>query len=383
MYSLPKNVYRERKDFSKIRTTVEIPNLIEIQRKSYERFLQMNRLPSEREDQGLQSVFKSVFPISDFRENSSLEFIEYSIGNWECKCGKLQGLHHLRKPCRTCGHTLIADPYGDKDVLCPKCGTPNQARGDVCDICGHTVALKLKYDVDECQERGMTYAVPLKVTIRLVVWNKDPETGVKTIRDIKEQEVYFGDIPLMTDNGTFIINGTERVIVSQLHRSPGAFFHSEDKTLYIAQIIPYRGSWVEFEYDSKNLLYVRIDRKRKFLATVFLRALGLRGADEIIRTFHPVDRIHFKDNTLQLGGQRQPDRPARQARDQEGRRLDRRGPQDHEGAHRRPAQGRRRGRSRSPTKRSKARTPRRTSSIRRPAKCCSRPTRSSPTRVDL
>ena len=248
MYSLPKNVYRERKDFSKIRTTVEIPNLIEIQRKSYERFLQMNRLPSEREDQGLQSVFKSVFPISDFRENSSLEFIEYSIGNWECKCGKLQGLHHLRKPCKTCGHTLVADPYGDKDVLCPKCGTPNQARGDVCDICGHTVALKLKYDVDECQERGMTYAVPLKVTIRLVVWNKDPETGVKTIRDIKEQEVYFGDIPLMTDNGTFIINGTERVIVSQLHRSPGAFFHSEDKTLYVAQIIPYRGSWVEFEY---------------------------------------------------------------------------------------------------------------------------------------
>ena len=175
-------------------------------------------------------------------------------------------------------------PYGDREVLCPRCGKGNQARGDVCDICGNTVGLKLKYDVDECQERGMTYAVPLKVTIRLVVWNKDPETGVKTIRDIKEQEVYFGDIPLMTENGTFIINGTERVIVSQLHRSPGAFFHSEDKTLYVAQIIPYRGSWVEFEYDSKNLLYVRIDRKRKFLASVFLRALGLRGADEIIRT---------------------------------------------------------------------------------------------------
>src|SRR6476469_6360010 len=192
MYSLPKNVYRERIDFSKIKTTVPIPNLIEIQKKSYERFLQMNRLPSEREDAGLQSVFKSVFPISDFRENSSLEFIEYSIGNWECKCSKLQGLHHLRKPCSNCG------------------------------------GLKLKYDVDECQERGMTYAGPLKVTIRLVVWNKDPETGVKTIRDIKEQEVYYGDIPLMTDNGTFIINGTERVIVSQLHRSPGAFFHSED-----------------------------------------------------------------------------------------------------------------------------------------------------------
>jgi DNA-directed RNA polymerase subunit beta len=298
MYSLPKNVYRERIDFSKIKTTVPIPNLIEIQKKSYERFLQMNRLPSEREDAGLQSVFKSVFPISDFRENSSLEFIEYSIGNWECKCGKLAGLHHLRKPCSNCGTTLIADPYGDREVLCPRCGKANQARGDVCDICGNTVSLKLKYDVDECQERGMTYAVPLKVTIRLVVWNKDPETGVKTIRDIKEQEVYFGDIPLMTENGTFIINGTERVIVSQLHRSPGAFFHSEDKTQYIAQIIPYRGSWVEFEYDTKNLLYVRIDRKRKFLASVFLRALGLRGADEIIRAFYTVDKLYLKKGTL-------------------------------------------------------------------------------------
>jgi DNA-directed RNA polymerase subunit beta len=298
MYSLPKNVYRERIDFSKIKTTVPIPNLIEIQKKSYERFLQMNRLPSEREDAGLQSVFKSVFPISDFRENSSLEFIEYSIGNWECKCGKLAGLHHLRKPCSQCGATLIADPYGDREVLCPRCGKANQARGDVCDICGNTVGLKLKYDVDECQERGMTYAVPLKVTIRLVVWNKDPETGVKTIRDIKEQEVYFGDIPLMTENGTFIINGTERVIVSQLHRSPGAFFHSEDKTLYLAQIIPYRGSWVEFEYDSKNLLYVRIDRKRKFLASVFLRALGLRGADEILRSFYTVDKLYLKGGTL-------------------------------------------------------------------------------------
>ncbi len=301
MYSLPKNIYRERIDFSKIKTTIPIPNLIEIQKKSYERFLQMNRLPSEREDVGLQSVFKSVFPISDFRENSSLEFIEYSIGNWECKCGKLQGLQHLRKPCTHCGATLVADPYGDREVLCPQCGTPNHARGDVCDICGQTVGMKLKYDVDECQERGMTYAVPLKVTIRLVVWNKDPETGVKTIRDIKEQEVYFGDIPLMAEHGTFIINGTERVIVSQLHRSPGAFFHSEDKQLYIAQIIPYRGSWVEFEYDAKNLLYVRIDRKRKFLATVFLRALGLRGADEIIRTFYTVDRLHLKGGSIYWG----------------------------------------------------------------------------------
>src|SRR5436309_9608918 len=298
MYSLPKNVYRERIDFSKIRTTVPIPNLIEIQKKSYERFLQMNRLPSEREDAGLQSVFKSVFPISDFRENSSLEFIEYSIGNWECKCGKLAGLHHLRKPCSNCGTTLIADPYGDREVLCPRCGKANIVEGDVCDICGNTVGLKLKYDVDECQERGMTYAVPLKVTIRLVVWNKDPETGVKTIRDIKEQEVYFGDIPLMTENGTFIINGTERVIVSQLHRSPGVFFSQPEKGLFAAQIIPYRGSWVELEYDSKNLLHVRIDRKRKFLASVFLRAMGLKTDAEIIKTFYKWDRIQVREGKL-------------------------------------------------------------------------------------
>ena len=298
MYNLPKNVYRERIDFSKILTTVPIPNLIQIQKKSYERFLQMNRLPAEREDAGLQSVFKSVFPISDFRENSSLEFIEYSIGNWECKCGGLSGLHNLRQPCVGCGTVLEAEPLGEQVVLCPSCGQDNQARGVVCEVCGHTVSLKLKYDVEECQERGMTYAVALKVTIRLVVWNKDPETGIKTIRDIKEQEVYFGDIPLMTGNGTFIINGTERVIVSQLHRSPGAFFHSQDKASFVSQIIPYRGSWVEFEYDSKNLLYVRIDRKRKFLATVFLRALGLRSVGEIIRAFYDVERILLKGQTF-------------------------------------------------------------------------------------
>jgi DNA-directed RNA polymerase subunit beta len=298
MYSLPKNVYRERIDFSKIKTTIPIPNLIEIQKKSYERFLQMNRLPSEREDVGLQSVFKSVFPISDFRENSSLEFIEYSIGDWECKCGRLSGLQHLRAKCQSCDTVLVADPYGEGAVICPSCGAANEARGDVCDLCGTTVQLKLKYDVDECQERGMTFAVALKVTIRLVVWNKDPETGVKTIRDIKEQEVYFGDIPLMGEHGTFIINGTERVIVSQLHRSPGAFFHSEDKNLYVAQIIPYRGSWVEFEYDAKNLLYVRIDRKRKFLATVFLRALGLRSANEILKTFYTVEELRLVDGRI-------------------------------------------------------------------------------------
>src|SRR3989454_2430257 len=298
MQSAAKNVYRERVGFQKINTSIPIPNLIEIQKNSYERFLQMRVLPAEREDAGLQSVFKSVFPITDLRENCSLEFVEYSIGNWECKCGRLVGLDKLGRPCTFCGATLITDPRGDREIHCPKCGHLNENTPVTCETCDEPVGLKLKYDVDECQERGMTFAVPLKVTIRLVVWNKDPETGVKTIRDIKEQEVYFGDIPLMTENGTFIINGTERVIVSQLHRSPGAFFHSEGQTLYVAPIHPSRGSWVEFEDDTNNLLYVRLDRKRKFLASVFLRALGLRGADELIRSFYSVDKLYIKQGTL-------------------------------------------------------------------------------------
>ena len=144
----------------------------------------------------------------------------------------------------------------------------------------------MKYSVAECQERGMTYSVPLKVTFRLFVYDKDPETGVKTMRDAKEEEVFFGDIPLMTEHGTFVINGTERVIVSQLHRSPGVFFTKESAHGYLAKIIPYRGSWVEFEYDQKGVLFVRIDRKRKFPATIFLRALGLETDESILRQFY-------------------------------------------------------------------------------------------------
>jgi DNA-directed RNA polymerase subunit beta len=299
MYTAPKNIYRERVDFAKISTSIPIPNLIEIQKNSYERFLQMRVLPQDREDAGLQSVFKSVFPITDLRENCSLEFVEYSIGNWECKCGRLLGLDKLGRACTHCGATIITDPRGDHEIHCGACGHLNDNQPRTCETCDEPVGLKLKYDMDECQERGMTYAVPLKVTIRLVVWDKDPDTGAKTVRDIKEQEVYFGDIPLMTDNGTFIINGTERVIVSQLHRSPGVFFSQPEKGLFAAQVIPYRGSWVEFEYDSKNVLHVRIDRKRKFLATVFLRALGMKNDAEILRSFYKTDRILVREGKLQ------------------------------------------------------------------------------------
>jgi len=287
---------RQRINFSKIPTVIKIPNLIEVQRRSYERFLQMNLLPSEREDAGLQAVFNSVFPITDFRGIAQLDFVDYSIGNWECKCGSLKGLHHLRSTCKNCGHTVITDPFKVGDVLCTKCGTFNKNVVTFCNKCGDPVALQLKYDVTECQERGMTFAAPLKVTIRLTLYDKDADTGHKSIRDIKEQEVYFGEIPLMTENGTFIINGTERVIVSQLHRSPGVFFEANaQKTYFLGKIIPYRGSWVEFEYDTKNLLYVRIDRKRKFLATIFLRALGLRNDSEILKAFYRVENISIKD----------------------------------------------------------------------------------------
>src|SRR5438067_1020321 len=312
----------ERRDFSKIKTAVPIPNLIEIQRESYNRFLQMDLLPEERESTGLQAVFQSVFPISDFRETATLDFVEFQIGNWQCKCGNLEGLRYLRSACKSCGASIKVDPLRPGETLCHVCGTFNSVRPELCPNCGEPVGLKHKHDQQECQERGMSYSVPLKVKIRLTVFDKDPDTNVKSIRDIKEEEVFFGEIPLMTDNGTFIINGTERVIVSKLHRSPGVFFKRGQ--MFIAKIIPYRGSWVEFEYDQKNLLYVRVG-KRKFLASIFLRALGIWlkssfhsksfGSDslledgvknaaytdeDIIRHFHVVDEVRVEDGRLMV-----------------------------------------------------------------------------------
>ena len=210
---------RVRKNFGRLQAAVDMPNLIEVQRTSYEQFLQRETPKSERPDTGLQEVFKSVFPIKDFSERGTLEFVAYEF----------------------------EDP---------------------------------KYDVEECQQRGMTYAAPLKVTLRLVVWDIDEETGARSIRDVKEQDVYMGDMPLMTSKGTFVINGTERVIVSQMHRSPGVFFdhdkgktHSSGKYLFAARIIPYRGSWLDFEFDAKDLVYVRIDRRRKLPVSTLLLAL--------------------------------------------------------------------------------------------------------------
>src|SRR6195256_2203029 len=228
---------RLRRSFGKIKKIIEIPNLIEIQKRSYEEFLQADVGADQREDKGLQAVFKSVFPIKDFNETASLEFVAYELG----------------------------EP---------------------------------KYDVEECHQRGMTYAAPLKVKIQLVIW--DVENGRRSIKNVKEQEVYFGEIPLMTGNGTFMVNGTERVIVSQLHRSPGVFFehdkgktHSSGKVLYSARIIPYRGSWLDFEFDPKDILYVRIDRRRKMHATVLLRALGYSTQD-LLNYFYNTEEVYLE-----------------------------------------------------------------------------------------
>ena len=228
---------RYRKFFGHITEVAEMPNLIEVQKQSYDQFLMVEEPEGGRGDEGLQSVFRSVFPIRDFGERAQLEFVRYAF----------------EAP---------------------------------------------KYDVDECQQRDMTFAAPLKVTLRLIVFDINEETGARSVKDIKEQDVYMGDMPLMTSNGTFVINGTERVIVSQMHRSPGVFFdhdrgktHSSGKLLFAARIIPYRGSWLDFEFDAKDIVHVRIDRRRKLPVTTLLYALGLDD-EEILSTFY--DRITLK-----------------------------------------------------------------------------------------
>ena len=234
-----------RKNFGRIKKILNIPNLIDIQKKSYEKFLQKDVEPLKRGNFGLQGAFRSVFPISDFSGKCSLEFVSYKIGD-------------------------------------------------------------VRYDVKECIQKGMTYAAPLKIVVRLVVFDADRGTGQKTIRDIKEQEIYFGEIPLMTDNGTFIMNGTERVIVSQLHRSPGIFFdHDKGKTLasgkliYSARIIPIRGSWLDFEFDSKDLLYVRIDRRRKMPVTILLKGMG-NSTEFLLKYFYNIEKVSIEDNKFYM-----------------------------------------------------------------------------------
>jgi len=286
-------------DFAKIKTTLPVPNLIEVQRKSYEEFLQMDLLPDERREVGLQAIFKQVFPIVDYRGIFSLDFIEYSVGNYECKCGKLKGLENLRSNCKYCGARIKLDPKGGRNVICPKCWKLNIDLLKLCNFCGTAVDLKFKYTEQEYKDRELTYSVPIKIKVRLDIYEEVEGAG-KKLKESKEQEVYFGEIPLMTDRGTFIINGTERVVVNQLHRSPGVFFKQEGKNSYTAQIIPYYGSWVEFEYDIKGIVYVRIDRKRKVLATTFLRALGLSRNEDIISYFYKTHDAKLVNNGIEV-----------------------------------------------------------------------------------
>ncbi len=225
------------------RKIVDIPNLIDIQTMSYEKFLQKDVEPDQRGNFGLQGAFNSVFPISDYSKKCSLEFVSYKIGD-------------------------------------------------------------VRYDEKECVQKGMTLAAPLKIVVRLLVFDQDPGTGQKQISNIKEQEIYFGEIPLMTENGTFIVNGTERVIVSQLHRSPGIFFdHDKGKTLtsgkliYSSRIIPIRGSWLDFEFDSKDLLYVRIDRRRKMPVTILLKAMG-NDTEFILNYFYDIEKVVLEEGNL-------------------------------------------------------------------------------------
>ncbi len=288
-----------RADFSKIGTQFPMPDLLAIQRQSYAEFLQMDLLPEERKDAGLQSSLKDIFPISDFKETTQLDFISYSVGNWECKCGRLKGVENSRARCKSCGTLLPADVELTEKGICPYCGAMRKVEIPVCEHCGDRVRLKLKYSPNECLQKGYTYSVPLRLKVRLISWEKDASAKTKRLKHIKEQEVYFGDIPLMTDKGTFIFNGIERVVVSQLQRSPGVFFRPGDtKGFFIGKIIPYRGAWVEFEYDAKNTLFVRLDRKKKFVATVFLRALGFGSDEEILRLFYNVYTVIPRDGKL-------------------------------------------------------------------------------------
>ena len=309
--SVQQNIYRQRLDFSKIASKVPIPNLIDIQKRSYDEFLQMNLLHSEREPRGLKAVFESMFPVQNGKNPDGtdatleVEFLDYTVGHWACKCEKYLGLEHLRTQCKHCSHSIVSDHPKDPTVDCPKCGTRNKNAATICDVCQEPVSMKQKMGMDECVERGSTLAAPLKIRVRLNQFDRD-DKGNRRFKQSQDSEVYFGDLPIMTDRGTFIINGTERVIVSQLHRSPGVFFSiSSDKSLYSAQIIPYRGSWIEFELDAKGLLYARIDRKRKFLGATFMRALGLfsealNGNEQMLRHFYTPATFFLKKGKLSV-----------------------------------------------------------------------------------
>ncbi len=296
-----------RKSFNKIDDIIPVPNLIEIQSRSFNELVQLDFLPSERKNVGLEKVLRDVFPV-EYGDKLSLEYVSYELGDWACTCGKLKGIEERYYwTCTSCKKSDCCRL--PEDLSCSFC-KKKTARYKTCATCLSRVTVQLAMTVDECRANGQTFSLPLKIKMQLLTW--DGEGKNKTVRDIKEQGIFFADIPVMTDlvlqkgrfelgnEGTFLINGIDRVVVSQLHRSSGVIFAQSKKVkdlrgrpYFIARIIPMRGSWVDFEFDSNDHLYVRIDKKKKFLVTTFLQALGI-PRDDIIPLFYSLDSITFK-----------------------------------------------------------------------------------------
>ncbi|MDP3889048.1 MAG: DNA-directed RNA polymerase subunit beta, partial [bacterium] len=291
---------------------VPVPNLIEIQSLSFNNFVQLDYLPEERACIGLEKVLRDVFPL-EYEDKLSLEYVSYELGHWACTCGKLVGIENRYQwscsSCKKSGTSRLSS-----DFSCPSC-KKNTARYQGCQNCLSRVAIQLPLTLDECRTSGQTFSMPLKIKMQLISWTKD-EAGNKLVRDIKEQDIFFSDIPVMADLyeedgrfklgnlGTFLINGIDRVVVSQLHRSPGVVFSQSKKVkdfrgrpYYLARIIPMRGSWLDFEFDSNDLLYVRIDKRKKILVTTFLQALGF-SREQIIELFYLFDTINYQKGSF-------------------------------------------------------------------------------------
>ncbi|MCK4264753.1 DNA-directed RNA polymerase subunit beta [Candidatus Babeliales bacterium] len=303
-----------RKNFGKIREVVSLPNLIEVQSKSFNDFVQFDFLPSERKGVGLEKVLKDIFPI-EHNEKISLEYVSYELGKWACTCGQLEGIENRYTwKCSSCSKTGCSrlDALG----TCPEC-KKKAASYVACKRCLSRVTVKMPMTVEGCRYSGKNYSMPLKIKVQLITWDVDPKNDSRSIRDIKEQEVFFCDLPIMIDlyegedgriflgsHGTFLINGVDRVVVSQIHRSSGVVFALSKKVkdykgnpYHIARIIPARGSWADFEFDSNDLLYVRIDKKKKILVTTFLQALGIDKKD-ILSLFYRFDQVQVKDGSF-------------------------------------------------------------------------------------
>ena len=300
-----------RKSFGKIREVVSLPNLIEVQSKSYNDFVQLDCLPSERRNIGLEKVLRDTFPI-EHNERISLEYISYEVGDWACICGNLNGMQNrYRWACSSCKKNGCSKL--DSKKTCAHC-KKTTASYVLCNKCFSRVSIKVAATVDECRYSGKTFSLPLKVKMQLLTWDIDPTTSEKVVRDIKEQDIFFCDLPAMVDiyedhdgtfflgsQGTFLINGVDRVVVSQIHRSPGVMFTVSKKSKdfrgqphHIARVIPNRGSWLDFEFDHNDIIYVRIDKKKKILATTFLQALGIEK-NSILSLFYNVETLLIKD----------------------------------------------------------------------------------------